>query len=89
MVSRLSTEVEYQSLVATITKLVWLQALLTELQLPYLRAPTIYCDNLNVVILIANPILHSMSKHFKLDFLFVCDKAIKKLIHVSHIPSYE
>ena len=44
--------------------------------------PTIYCDNQSAVMLTANPIFHSRSKHIELDLPFVREK----VLHVSHIP---
>lgn len=75
---------------ATITaELAWLQSLFAELHIPILQPPKVLCDNLSVVLLAANPVLHSRKKHFELDFYFVRDKIQKKELQVSHIPSNE
>ena len=47
----------------------------------------IYCDNLSTVLLSANPILHSRTKHLELDLYFVREKVQNKDILVSHISS--
>lgn len=89
VVSRSSTEAEYRSLDAVSAELAWLQYLLTELHIPLSSPPTIYCDNVSVVLLASNPILHSRTKHFELDLYFVRDKIQNKKLLVHHVPSAE
>ena len=62
--------------------------LLEEIQLPIPSTPMLYCDNLSAVLLAANPILHSKSKHFELDLHFVRDHLAKGRLQISHIPSH-
>jgi hypothetical protein len=45
-VARSSTEAEYKVLEDGTAKVIWLQYLLTNLQVPSVSAPTIWCDNL-------------------------------------------
>nr|KYP66951.1 Copia protein [Cajanus cajan] len=85
-VSRSSTEAEYRGLAAVTTEIVWIQSLLSELQVNT-ATPTIYCDNLGAVMLAANPIMHSRTKHFELDLYFVRDKVLTRAIQVFHLPS--
>ena len=74
---------------ATLADLTWIQNLLTELHQPCTLPPSLFCDNISVVHLSANPILHSRTKHFELDLFFVRDRVIKKQVHITHIPSSE
>ena len=71
-VSRSSTEAEYRVVVVVMAKLLWLRSLLHELHIPT-STPRIYSDNLSVVLLSVNPVMHSKSKHFELDLHFVRD----------------
>jgi len=82
-VSRSSTEAEYHAIAAVMTKILWLQSLLCELHIPT-STPQIYSDNLGAVLLSANPIMHSKSKHFELDLHFVRDHIQQhvKLLHI-------
>nr|KYP65239.1 hypothetical protein KK1_011471 [Cajanus cajan] len=89
VVSRSITKAEYKSLAAVTTEITWLKNLLHELQVPNIRTPQIYCDNLSAVLLATNPILHSKTKHFELELFFVKDKVQKREISVQHIPSLE
>ncbi|XP_061376329.1 uncharacterized mitochondrial protein AtMg00810-like [Gastrolobium bilobum] len=86
VVSRLSTEAEYRSLASTITELSWTKSLLSEIQVPLPRSPTIYCDNLSTVQLSANPVFLSRTKHFDLDLYFVREQVVSKAVSVHHIP---
>ena len=88
-VSRSSTEAEFRSLAAVVADLTWLNTLLSELRVPLTHPPVVYCDNLSAVLLAANPILHTKSKHFELDLYYVRDQVLQRKIHVSHIPGSE
>lgn len=83
--SQSTIEIEFHILVAVVADLTWLTSLLNELHVPLTHPPAIYCDNLSAVLLAANPILHTKSKHFELDLFYVRDKLLQKKIHVSHI----
>jgi len=58
-VARSSTEAEYKALADGTAEVIWLQYLLTDLQVPSVSAPTIWCDNLGATYLLANPIFHA------------------------------
>ena len=89
VVSRSSTEAEFRSLASVLTDISWLQSLLTELHVPCFAPPSVFCDNQGAVLLAANPILHSKTKHFELDLYFVHDKVANKEVFVSHVPAHE
>ena len=85
-VSRSSTEAEYRGLSSLVAELLWICSLLSELQVQ-LPVPLVYCGNVGAVLLAANPVLHSRSKHFELDLHFVRDHVAKGQIRISHIPA--
>ena len=89
VVSRSSTEAEYRSMASVVAELQWIRTLLSELHLPLLNVPTVYCDNQSTVLLTSNPILHQRTKHFELDLHFVREKVTQGLVVVHHIPSEE
>ena len=88
-VSRSSIEAEYRSLAELVVKVTWIQSLLSELQCKTPRIPVLWCDNLNTVLLSANPILHARTKLIELDLYFVREKVLKKDIDVRHVPTNE
>jgi hypothetical protein len=86
LVARSSAEAEYRSLAQASAEILWMQSLLKELRVPF-SVPQIYCDNLSVVSLAHNPVLHSRTKHMELDIFFVREKVLNKSLVVSHIPA--
>jgi hypothetical protein len=89
MVARSSTEAEYKALVDGTVEVIWLQYLLTDLQVPSVSAPTIWCDNLGATYLSVNPIFHARTKHVEVDYHFVCDRVAKKKIQIRFVPSWD
>jgi len=82
-----STKAEYKVLADGTAEVIWLQYLLTDLQVPSVSAPTIWCDNLGATYLSANPIFHARTKHVEVDYHFIRDRVAKKDIQIRFIPS--
>jgi histone deacetylase 1/2 len=72
-----STEAEYKALTDGTAEIIWLQYLLTDLQVPSVSAPTIWCDNLGTTYLSANPVFHARTKHVDVDYHFIHDRVAK------------
>jgi len=70
-VAHSSTEVEYKAFANGTAEVIWLQYLLTDLQIPSASAPIIWCDNLGATYLSANPVFHARTKHVEVDYHFV------------------
>lgn len=83
--SRSSVEVGYQSLVCVVFELVWLKSLLSKLHFKQAHAPMVWFDNLIIVLLSANPVLHAQMKHIELDLFFVREKVARREVDVRHI----
>jgi len=86
-VARSSTEAEYKALADGTAEVIWLQYLLTYLQIPTASAPIIWCDNLGATYLSANPVFHARTKHIEIDYHFVRDRVAKKEIQIRFISS--
>lgn len=87
LVARSNTETKYRTLAHTTLEVLWLGSLVVELHIPYL-VPTLLCDNLNVVMLSHNPILHARTKHTELDIHFVQEKVAAKQLLIQHISTH-
>jgi hypothetical protein len=61
--------------------------LLTDLQVPSVSAPTIWCDNLGATYLSTNPIFHVRTRHVEVDYHFFRDRVAKKEIQIRFISS--
>ena len=87
IVSRSSTEAEYRSLAQTVCAVQWVSSLLHELGIRCSSTPFIWVDNISMIALASNPVLHARSKHIELDIHFVRDKVRAKMIDLRHVPS--
>ena len=67
----------------------WYGSLLSDICITMSHPLILWCDNLSVVHLSVNPILHSKIKHVELDIYFFHDLVFKKKITVRHLPTTE
>jgi hypothetical protein len=86
-VSRSSTEAEYKAMVDATAELMWLQSVLQELSIPCPRSARLWCDNMGAKYLASNPVFHGRMKHVEVDYHFVRDRVVKKLLDVRFISS--
>jgi hypothetical protein len=63
-------------------EMMWVQKLLTELQIPHPLAARLWCDSLGAKYLSANPIFHARTKHIEIDFHFVREKVAQHLLDI-------
>ncbi|GER52645.1 transposon Ty1-DR1 gag-pol polyprotein [Striga asiatica] len=89
IVSRSSTEAEYRSAAQATCEVVWLQSLLNELRVKFIKPSTIWVDNRGAVYLASNPVYHARKKHLELDLHFIREKVESKVVSVQHVPSCE
>jgi len=87
IVARSSTKAEYKALADGTVEVIWLQYLLTDVRVPSISAPTIWCDNFIATYLSTNLIFHARTKHVEVDYHFVHDRVAKKEIQIRFIPS--
>jgi histone deacetylase 1/2 len=88
-VARSSTEPKYKALANGTVEVIWLQYLLTDLQIPSTSTPIIWCDNLGATYLSANTVFHARTKHVEVDYHFVRDRVAKKEIQIHFISSQD
>ena len=81
-VSRSSTEAEYKALANTTVEIMWIQILLVELGIRAPRVATIWCDNIGAKYLSQNPMFHARTKHIEVDYHFVRERVVKKLLEI-------
>lgn len=56
----------------------WIKAMLDEIYVPISTAPILWYDNLGVVYLAFNLVLHSKIKHIDLDVHFIRERVLAK-----------
>lgn len=86
LVARSSTEPEYRNMDNETADLMWVQSLLSEIQI-VTQSPLLLCDNPNEVLLSHNLVLHARTRHLELDIHFVREKVASKKLLVQHVPS--
>ena len=86
-VSRSSAEAEYRVVANAVVECTWLRQLLQELHHDVSRATVVYCDNVSMVYLSANPVHHRRTKHIELDIHFVREQVALGRIQVLHVPT--
>ncbi|XP_028085943.1 uncharacterized protein LOC114286914 [Camellia sinensis] len=85
IVSRSSTEAECRALANATAELTWLQQLLTDMHIPSSSIPKLWRDNLSAMALASNPVFHSRSKHIEIDWHFIRDEIVAKLIDWKYV----
>jgi len=86
-VARSSTKADYKALADGTAEVIWLQYLLSDLQIR--STPTIWFDNLGTTYLSSNSIFHARTKHVDVDYYFERDKVAKKEIQIHFISSHD
>nr|GEW85861.1 ribonuclease H-like domain-containing protein [Tanacetum cinerariifolium] len=72
---------------STSAETAWLRNLLRELHSPLSATTLVYCDNVRVTYLSANPVQHQRTKHIEIDIHFVRDLVTAGQVRVLHVPS--
>ncbi|GJW18476.1 ribonuclease H-like domain-containing protein [Tanacetum coccineum] len=85
--SRSSAEVEYRGVANAIAETSWIRNLLRELHTILFTVTLVYCDNVSVVYMSANPVQYQCTKHIEIDIHFVLDKVAAGHVRVLHVPS--
>jgi hypothetical protein len=67
------------------TEVMWIQAVLNELCIPYPCGARLWCDNMGAKYLAWNLIFYERMKHVEIDYHFVCDRVVQKLLDVRFI----
>ena len=65
----------------------WVQTLLSELNIPHPAAAQLWCDNMGATFLSANPLFHARTKHIEVDYQFVTERVARKLLDIIFIPT--
>ncbi|GJX92675.1 ribonuclease H-like domain-containing protein [Tanacetum coccineum] len=85
--SRSSAEAEYRRVANAVAETCWLRNLLRELHSLLPSATLVYYDNVSVVYLSCNLVLHQRTKHIEIDIHFVRDLVAAGEVRVLHVPS--
>ena len=88
VVARSSTGAEYRAIASATTDLVWVQNLLTEIDIKLQQTPPLlWCDNQGAQALANNPVYHSRTKHIPIDIHFVRYLVTTNKLEIRYIPT--
>ncbi|KAK5785838.1 hypothetical protein PVK06_040459 [Gossypium arboreum] len=87
-VSKSSAEVEYRSMTAVTSELVWVSGLFKELEISVTEPVRLFCDNKAALQIAANPVYHERTKHIEIDCHFVREK-IQGLITTEYVSTID
>jgi hypothetical protein len=85
--SHSSTEAEYKSMADATAEIMWVQSVLHELCVPCPRSARLWCHNMGAKYLASNPIFHGRMKHVEIDYHFVRDRVLQKMLDVRFIST--
>lgn len=71
MVSRSSAEAEYHVMATTVSEILWVRWLLSELGVSINTPTTLFYDNESARHIAHNPVFHEHTKHVELDWFFI------------------
>jgi hypothetical protein len=83
----LDTEAEYKSLANATAEVMWVQTLLRELGVKAPWYAKLWCDNLGVTYLSANPVFRARTKHIEVDFHFVRERVAQGLLRIQFVST--
>ena len=86
-VSRSSTEAEYKAVANATAEIMWIQTLLREIGISSPCIAKLWCDNMGAKYLSSNPVFHARTKHIEVDFHFVRERVLKKLLEIDYVPT--
>jgi hypothetical protein len=87
--SKSSTNVEYNAMANAMVEIMWIQTLLKELHVSSPPSARLWCDNMSAIYLSWNLVFHGRTNHIKVDYHFVCDKVMCKLLEVHFISTHD
>ena len=74
MVSRSSAEAEYLAMAKTVSEILWVRWLLTDLGVIINSPTTLMCDNESEKHIAHNPVFHEHTKHVEMDCYFIRER---------------
>ena len=89
VLSKSSTEVEFQDLSSGVDEVLWIRGILKDLQVPYEEPIRVFCDNKSAICIAHDPVNHNRTKHIDIDRFYNKEKLEGKILHIEYVPTIE
>ena len=89
VVSRSTAEAEYRAMTVSLSEMLWIKNLLSELKLIVATPIKLWCDNRSAINIANNPIQHDITKHVEIDRFFIKERLDDGTLKLSYIASGE
>jgi len=89
VVSRSTAEAEYRAMSQSLSELLWINNLLTELKLHEASSMKLWCDNKSAINIANNPVQHDRTKHVEIDRFFIRERIDDGTLSLGFITSEE
>lgn len=86
-VAKSSKEAEYKEFSTLASEVIWLAALLEELNIAVTTPHHLFCDNMGARALALNPVFHARAKHIELNYHYIRDLVQATTVDVEFIAS--
>ena len=84
-----TTEAEYRAMVLSVSEMIWMKGLLSELQVWRNNLLVLHCDNKSAINIANNPVQHDRTKHVEIDMFFIKKKLDGRMLKLEYIKSSE
>jgi hypothetical protein len=82
-----STKAEYKGATIVTCEIVWLHKLFSNLGHLVDAHVVIYCDNINSILFVNNPVYNARAKYIEVDYHFIKETIIGREINLIHVSS--
>ncbi|GJX79206.1 ribonuclease H-like domain-containing protein [Tanacetum coccineum] len=87
MLAKSSIEAEYRAMNTVTCEVIWIQKILSKLNIKLSLPILIYCDNSSVIQIAANLVFHEKTKHFEIKLFFLREKVSTGVVKTVKIKS--
>ena len=89
VVARSTAEAEYRAMALSVSEMIWMKDLLSELRVWRNNLLVLHCDNKSAINIANNPVQHDRTKHVEIDRFFIKEKLDGRILKLEYIKSGE
>jgi len=89
VVARSTAEAEYRATALSLSEMIWIKDLLSELKVLRKKTMVLHCDSQSAINIANNPVQHDRTKHIEIDRFFIKEKLDNEDLKLKHVKSSE